>query len=241
MKIFHTLAICLLLLFSFPAAPRAEIQPSTDAQKSSQPLSPQEQIEHLLKIISLIKEIMPAPKESLTDVDAKTFWPSLGVFVAALLTFSGTLYTNKITLQKTKMEFAHQDAVTYLAQGKDYCIEFFNKLDIIYIEQMMYDQERIRYLVTAITIFSPENYSKFIVKLAAFLHNNPILFGKRDRFLQNSDQERQYEAKRKEFVNMYTFLIMLTNAMFAGESLDKTAMDNKDAFINRGVSSTFFD
>ena len=177
----------------------------------------------------------------ITKLDAKTFWPSVGVFVAAIFTFLGTIYTNRITLKKTKIELEHQESVISRAQCKEYCIEFISNLDIKSIEKKSYDPLRTRYLVAAIAIFSPQNYSKFIFKITNFLHSNLILFGKKDLLQEDSDLKSQFESKRNEYICMYTFIILHTNAMFSGVDLDKNIAKSKVLYIKRGVSPEFFD
>lgn len=69
-----------------------------------------------------------APSDlDITKLDAKTFWPSVGVLVAAIFTLLGTMYTNLVTLKKTRIELDHQESASARAQCKDYCIEYIEK------------------------------------------------------------------------------------------------------------------
>ena len=62
-------------------------------QKTNNPLSFPEQVSTQARTSA--KESGPLSDIDITKVDAKTFWPSVGVFVAAIFTLLGTIYTNR--------------------------------------------------------------------------------------------------------------------------------------------------
>lgn len=177
---------------------------------------------------------------SVDKLDAKIFWPSVGVLVAAILTFLGTLYTNRITLKKTKIELEHLESVRSREQCKEYCIEFLDKLDTLSLAEGVYEYTRIRYLLTALAVFTPANYSNFALKLSAYLRSNPILIGPRDRFPPGSEEKIQYEATLDAFTSMYTFLVLHTKIMLEGKDLNKH-LKKKGVYVSGGVPPQFFD